>query len=103
MIENMPIVEARRELSRRASALYPEWSSLLSDTDLERRLIQRFRRNDKDYNVSLSGSPNHGFQYWEYDGESPLFSISNAEALPIIKDERWMRMDDFLQSLKKTQ
>ena len=44
MIENMPIVEARRELSRRASALYPEWSSLLSDTDLERRLIQPFRR-----------------------------------------------------------
>lgn len=101
MIEKNPIREARLEFSRKTSALYPDWSSLLSNTELERQLYKRFRRNGKDYNMSLSGSPNHGLQDWQYDGKSPLFNISTAEVLPVIKDERWVYMDDLLQSLKR--
>lgn len=101
MIENKTFTEIRRELSRGISALYPEWSSLLSNQELERRLYERFRKNDKDYNLSLSGSPKHGDQYWMYEGASPLFSISASQgASADIKKETWMRIDDLLQSLK---
>lgn len=100
MIENKTFTEIRRELSRGISALYPEWSSLLSNQELERRLYERFRKNNKDYNLSLSGSPNHGSQYWVYEGTSPLFSISTFAASPEVIEEQWMRIDNLLESLK---
>lgn len=101
MIEKNPFTEQRRELSRGIFALYPEWSSIFSDKEFERRLADRFRITEKDYRLSLSGSPNHGDQYWMYEGASPLFSISTSQgASADIKRETWVRIDDLMKSLR---
>ena len=93
MIEKNPIREIRLEFSRKTGALYPEWSSLFSRQEFERQFFNRCKRYGKESGLSLSGSPNHGEQWWTYDGISQLFSISNALALPEIQEKKWTRID----------
>lgn len=66
MTERNPIQEARLEFSRKTSAFYPEWSTLLSKQELERRFFDRCKRYGKESGVNLAGSPNHGEQWWTY-------------------------------------
>ena len=92
MIERNPIREARLEFSR-TSAFYPEWSSLFQAQEFERRFFARCKAFGKDSGMYLSGSPNHGERWWQYTGESKLFSISNTDTTQEIKEEQRTRLD----------
>ncbi len=99
MIERNPIREARLEFSR-GSAFYPEWSSLFQAQEFERRFFARCRAFGKDSGMYLSGSPNHGDQWWTYKGESKLFSISNNDPKQSVKEEKWTRLDTLYKWLQ---
>ena len=100
MIERNPIREARLEFSR-GSAFYPEWSSLFQAQEFERRFFARCKAFGKDSGMYLSGSQNHGDQWWTYRGESKLFSISNALPTQEVKEEKWTRLSTLYNWLQK--
>lgn len=101
MTEKNPIQEARLEFSRKTSAFYPEWSTLLSKQELERRFFDRCKRYGKESGVNLAGSPNHGEQWWIYSGASKLFSLSSSRGTSDIIEQKWMRLDTLFSWLQK--